>query len=366
VANKDEWQIGELSDFSLDQQKALSKIWFKYRIKTQDETNDKDEIERMVNIETDRFIAELNRSRDLKDLARVPLLLCLLIYHKIHNARLPQNRFKAYNSLIEHIIQTHPQKRKVAASLTDQTCDFSDEEIKRIFALIAYSMHEYNIEGTMDQSRAISIVEDYLKDADKGFGFNPRESHRLSCDLLEIGENSIGILSKASPTDFRFFHRVFQEFLASHYLSSLSLEARSTIIKNHCIDPQWKDTILGLFYITTCMDDVRKYIEAIQDKLMDVNIIEQYTIELLLAEAAFGDFNCSTALARKLAGDTFSQVELGIWASHREDLLRCILDGLRSNKVKELVKLKLKEWFPCRTYSRNNLFGVNPSEWTMS
>jgi hypothetical protein len=353
---QDEWQIGELSDFSLDQQKSLSKIWFTYRIKAHDETCERNEIERIANIETDRFIIELSRSRDLKDLARVPLLLCLLIYHKVHNARLPQNRFKAYNSLVEHIIQTHPQKRKVAASLTDKSCDFSDEEIKKIFALIAYRMHEYNIEGTMDQKKAVSIVEDYLKDAEKGLGISQRESYRLSCDLLKIGENSIGILAMASPTEIRFFHRVFQEFLASYYLSTLSLEDRITIIKNHCADPQWKDAILGLFYITACTEDVGKFIEAIKEKLKQANTIQQYTIELLLAEAAFGDFNCSTVLARMLAREAFSQVELGMWAPHREDLLHCILDGLRSTKVKELGKQKIREWFPCRTYSRNILF----------
>jgi hypothetical protein len=76
----------------------------------------------------------------------------------------------------------------------------------------------------------------------------------------------------------------------------------------------------------------------------------------LLAEAAFGDFNCSTVLARMLAREAFSQVELGMWAPHREDLLHCILDGLRSTKVKELGKQKIREWFPCRTYSRNILF----------
>lgn len=353
---QNEWQIGELSDFSLDQQKSLSKIWFAYRIKAHDKTCEQNEIERIANIETDRFIIELSRSRDLKDLARVPLLLCLLIYHKVHNARLPQNRFKAYNSLVEHIIQTHPQKRKVAASLTDNYRDFSEDEIKKIFALIAYRMHEYNIEGTMDQKKAVGIVEDYLKDTEKGLGISPRESHRLSCDLLKIGENSIGILAMASPTEIRFFHRVFQEFLASYYLSSLSLEDRISIISNHCADPQWKDTILGLFYITACTDDVGKFIVAIKEKLKQANIIEQYTIELLLAEATFGDFNCSPALARMLARETFSQVELGFWAPHREDLLHCILDGLRSTKVKELGKQKIREWFPCRTYSRNILF----------
>lgn len=353
---QDEWQIGELSDFSLDQQRSLSNIWFAHRIKAHDETCERDEIERLANIETDRFISELNRSKDLKDLARVPLLLCLLIYHKVNNARLPQNRFKAYDSLVEEIIQTHPQKRKVAASLPDSSIDFSDEEIKKIFSLVAYHMHEYNIEGTMDQMKAVSIVEDYLKDAEKGLGISQRESHRLSCDLLKIGENSIGILAMSSPTEIRFFHRVFQEFLASYYLSSLSLEDRITIIKNHCADPQWKDTILGLFYITACTEDVGKFIEAIKEKLEQANTIEQYTIELLLAEAAFGDFNCSPALARMLARETFSQVELGLWAPHREDLLHCILDGLRSTKVKELGKQKIREWFPCRTYSRNILF----------
>ena len=350
-----EWQIGELSDLSLDQQKTLSKIWFTNKIKTQGITDDKDEVERIANFETDKFIKELNKSNNLRDLAKVPLLLCLLIYHKIHNVRLPQNRFKAYNSLIELLISKHPLERKIAASLIDPSCDFSEDDLKKIFALIAYSMQESYVEGIIDQSKAINIVEDYLKDTEKGLGLDLHDSRRLSSKLINIGENSIGIFTKAPPTGIRFFHRVFQESLASYYISCLSLKERTTVIQNYCTDPQWKDVILGLFYITNCSGDVGEYICAIRAKLKNTNIIEQYTIELLLAEAAFGDFNCSTAFARELAKETFSQVEMGLWMPHREDLLHYVLDGLRSTKVKELAKSKVREWFPCRTYSRASL-----------
>ena len=350
-----EWQLGELSDFSIDQQKALSKIWFIHRIKSQNIINDKKEIEGRANIETEKFITELQKSNDLRDLAKIPLLLCLLIFHKIHNTRLPQNRFKAYDSLINYIICEHPQRRKIAASVTWSLSDLSENDIKKTLSRLAYFMHESYLEGSINQKLAIDIIEEYLKDPNKCFGFNQRESSKLSSELLNIGENTIGIIVKKSPTELGFFHRVFQEFLASQYISYLSFTEQIAIIERHCDDPQWKDVILGLLFITNRIEDIGKYIETIKKKLIVVNKIKQFTIELLLAEAAFGEYNCSTTLARQLAKETFDQIELGSWMPHRENLLHYALDGLRSTKVKELVKSKLREWFPCRTYSREIL-----------
>lgn len=88
--------------------------------------------------------------------------------------------------------------------------------------------------------------------------------------------------------------------------------------------------------------------ECVKDKLEVVNTVEGYNIELLLSEIVFGDFNCPAGIAIELASDVFEQIETGSWIPHRERLLQHVLYGLRSTKVKELVKPKLRSWFPCR------------------
>ncbi|UZN01361.1 hypothetical protein OL548_33830 (plasmid) [Lysinibacillus sp. MHQ-1] len=78
------WGVGELSSFSISKQKELLGIWFtlwyKNSIDTQHVTTD--EITRRVKHAIDSFMSELLKSSDLKELAKVPLLLSLLILLK--------------------------------------------------------------------------------------------------------------------------------------------------------------------------------------------------------------------------------------------------------------------------------------------
>ncbi len=75
------WQVGELADFSLEQQVQLARCWFMYWIMSTTTVNiDDDAAERQVRLSVQGFLADLRRSPDLRDLAKVPLLLCLLIY----------------------------------------------------------------------------------------------------------------------------------------------------------------------------------------------------------------------------------------------------------------------------------------------
>ena len=354
------WQLGELSDFSSVQQERLSRIWFSFKTRNlyQDSACDEHEIKRIVDTETMGFLTELHKSPDIRELAKVPLLLCLLIYHRFHNTRLPQSRFKAYDSLIEHLIAIHPRKRRSASFLTDVSSELADDEVKRILSHLAYYIQQHYGEGVIEHNKAINVIETYLKDSDHGFGFEQRESLRHSREVMEIGENMIGLLVRRSPKEVGFFHRVFQEYLAAYYLSRIPLSEQLSIVEIHCADPQWHETILGLFYVTSRAEDIKQFIDRIKIKLSRVNIIDRYVIDLLLCETTFGDFNCPVGLARELAEKAFEQIELGSWMPQRERLLQHIFDGLRSIKVKELVKSKLKNWFPCREKWRKGIFSA--------
>ena len=350
------WQLGELSDFSTTQQKQLLRIWFFHRLRNVYKDLTVPEVERKAIAETEDFFKELQRSPDLRELSKVPLLLCLLIYHRIHNARLPQSRFKAYDSLIDHLISTHPQRRRAAALLSDASSELSDDDVKRILAYLGYYIQEQFEEGLIDHDKAGSIVEEYLKDCERGFGFQPPEAHRYCREVLEVSENTIGILVRRSPTEIGFFHRAFQEYLASYHLSRIPFADQLSVIETRLADPQWREIILGLFQITSRAEDIKQFVACIKEKTGMANLVERHAIELLFCEIAFGDFNCPVNLGRELAQETFEQVELGGWMPHRERLLQGILDGLRSTKMKEIVRQKLKNWFPCRAKWRESIF----------
>ena len=161
-----DWQIGELSDFSKDQQEKLSKIWFTHKIRAfyQEYPPMANEIDQKANSETKRFLAELHKSPDLQELAKIPLLLCLLIYHKFHNVRLPQSRFKAYDSLIDHLISEHPQRRREAAFLKEVMSELSQDDIKMILASLAYHIQEKFREGLIAYDEALTFIISFLKD----------------------------------------------------------------------------------------------------------------------------------------------------------------------------------------------------------
>jgi len=344
------WQLGAISEFSSTQQKQLSRIWFGCKIRSlyQDSPLEENEVERKADVETESFLAELHRSADLRELAKVPLFLSLLIYHRFHDIRLPQNRFEACDSLIEHLISKHPQNRMKAACLTDASPEPNSEDVKEILANLAYHIQEHSGEGLIDDNEAKTIVENYLKDDDHGFGFEQREARQYCREVLKVGENTVGLLVRRHHNEIGFFHRVFQEYLVAYYLSRMPLAEQLSIVEIRCIDPQWREVILGLLYLNNHAEYIKQFVDCVKDKLGVANTVEGYTIELLLSEAAFGDFKCSVGLARELASDVFEQIETGSWMPHRERLLQHVLYGLRSTKVKELVKSKLMSWFPCR------------------
>jgi hypothetical protein len=353
-----DWQIGELSEFSKAQQEKLSKIWFtqKIRVLSQDSPIETHQIDQKADTETKRFLAELQKSPDLRELAKIPLLLCLLIYHKFHNVRLPQSRFKAYDSLIEHLIAEHPQRRREVAFLNDVLSELTKDDIKMILACLAYHIQEHFGEGLINENKSLTYVRSFLQDCDLGLGLNHREARELSRKVLDVGENTIGLIVRRSPREISFFHRVFQEHLSAYHLSRMPFDDQLKIVQLHCSDPQWHEVILALFSLTYRVDDIKKFVDCIKEELNKANIIEKYAIELLLSETAFGDFNCSVDLTRELAIEAFKQIELGSWMPHREHILNYALEGLRLTKTKELVKTKLRHWFPCRLRYREGIF----------
>lgn len=342
------WQKGKLSEFSSEQQERLARIWFTHRAEKSHKTNAAhDLVLAKIDADADSFMRELDRSKDLRELARVPLLLCLLIAHKVKHLSLPRNRFKAYDDLIEYLIDTHPKQRAVAAAGDRVSFEVDERDLKIIFAKLAYEVHSKFSEGLIEQTVAEDILAEYLGADDGMFGLELVKARALSRDLVNVGEQTLGLLVRGSQVDLSFLHRALEEYLAAFHLATLPLSEQLSFIENVCADPKWSETILSLLYITRSPQSVTALVDRIRNK--NTNIIGGYRVSELLSEVAFGDFNLSVKVTKDLAAETFTRVETKSWLPHRERLLDKVIDGIRSVRTKEMVQAKLPTWFPDRT-----------------
>ncbi|RCS46488.1 NACHT domain-containing protein [Bremerella cremea] len=363
----DQWQVADLADFSTDQQRQLAATWFAQSQNTtvdHHSRNTDDNVDR-ITFETDSFMAELERSFDLRELAKVPLLLLLLIYHRLQRSSLPNGRFKAYESIVTHLIETHPHRRRVAATVHNVDPELSDDDVGRALAFVAYHLQCHDTGGVVDIQDAISVLEKFMRDEHHGFGLSHPDSRRLSRRILDIGEGSIGLLVRRSNHEIAFFHRSFQEYLAAVHLCELSLAEQISVIKEQSGNPQWHETIMSLFHLTRRSQDLKSFVEIIEEQYATATVFEQMEIEAVLAEIAFGSFGCSPGDAQQIAESTFTRIERGDWMPQRERLLRIALEGCRTTVVKERVKQKITQWFPCRLKLRGEVYTAM-SDWSYS
>lgn len=93
--------------------------------------------------------------------------------------------------------------------------------------------------------------------------------------------------------------------------------------------------------------------------------VEQRPIDLLLAGLVFGPFNCPPSTALDLANTLFQLVEQHSWMPHRRELLRYVIEGVRSVRVNAAVAAKLESWFPVRASLRASTI-QNMTEWPLA
>ena len=350
------WAVGELAGFTPAQQKHLAQIWYSYRIAHLNrESSDPDDVARKAVASGEELLQELASSTDFQELGKVPLLLCLLIRQRMHDGYLPTSRFKAYEQLVDMLTAKHPALRRKAAEIPNTVSPaLSDEDTKQVLANLAYHVHTRSPEGLMDHDEARAAVHEYLRDSDHGFGFMEREARAQADRLLDVGVETSGILVSRSQSEIGFFHRSVQEYLAACHIAGLPLDEQLEAVRAHCTDPLWSEVLLCLIHLTRRPADVQAFADTIRAQCL--HPVDRMAAELLLAEVAFGRFNCPNVLARDIASATFEQIETGTWMPFRERLLQRVLDGLRSAKGRETIEAKVLEWFPSRFAWRPYIF----------
>jgi hypothetical protein len=347
------WHTANLASFTQAQQKKFAKAWFVHRALGLN--HPEPQASSIGNREADEFVNELSANANLRELAGIPLLLRIFVYFRFRNASLPQNRFDAYERMVNQLISEHPSSRQRAANISESGNDLDADDIRLILSLLAFEMQSQESGGVIAKDRARAVIEDSLGDPEHGPGLDHTTAVRLAKRLLEIGQNTLGVLVERTSVEVGFFHRSFQEHLAANHVSRLALDEQIELVKSSCANTQWSEVILSLCYLTRRPGEVRRLVDTIAARLTIVSHADRYPVERLLAEIAFGSLNCPTPLARELAEKVFEQIELGDWMPQRVSLTRHALSGLRSTALREIVRERIKQWFPCSLQWRSDL-----------
>ena len=293
----------------------------------------------------------------MDQLAAIPLLLTGLIALKNAQFALPRNRFLAYEALTKLLVELHPTARECAAlaGVPRHSLDIPTRE--RALAALAYALHGGEDGATTDAlktERALAVVSQCMV---QQIGMTAAAAIQAARTILAIGEEDIGILVKKSPQEVGFFHRIFQEFLASKHLLSMTFDQQADIVALRVADPQWSDVILCLLHQLHRPAEIDGLLAKIEDVQGD--IATAATRDVLLAEATFGEIKKSPRTAVRLADKTFEQIELGRWHSLRRELAAHTINGLCSPTLKAKVSSRIRQWFPrWHSYSLVGTFDV--------
>jgi hypothetical protein len=350
-----DWQTAHLAEFTPEQQRQFVSIWTRFRLSNDGNNSTEAELDPRVSAEVERFETDLQRNSALRELAGTPLLLGILLYLSFSNLPLPQNRFQAYRRMIDHLIAEHPKARQRAASLTATVgLDFLADDFRKILAALAFRLFTSHPEGTIEQSDALVAVREFLSDTEIGFGHDFSTARKAAERVIAEGETSLGVLVERAPGLYAFLHRAFLEHLCATHITSLPFDEQLRRIEEHCAEPQWREVILGVSYLTARSNDVRQIVARLRQK--STVSMTPFLIETILCEIGVGVPACPSDVCLELCIRSIKEIETGSWMPHRVTLLRLLLSGIHSPKVQRLIRSRLSDWYPCRSFWRRDLY----------
>jgi predicted NACHT family NTPase len=186
----------------------------------------------------------------IRELARNPLLLTIMVLvHRI-DAVLPDERHVLYQKCTETLLNTwHTWKFHEMDRLHRAKVD--RQNIQRMQA-IAYWMH-HQMGGTEAGQQAVvryaalhkCLIEHIKGEMPPNPNYAPAD---IATAFIEFVQDRAGILVEIGDQHFSFVHLTFQEYLTAAHICTLSelngvKKAWSKEIEDHCPDPRWHEVI---------------------------------------------------------------------------------------------------------------------------
>lgn len=355
-----EWRHGRLLDFNDQQVRALAHFWFSWLTLPPQSADGPaaTAAKQAVQRHTEEFVAQLMATPRVRDLAGVPLLLTLLIDLSISEVRLPEHRIKAYDKMVEYLLTVHPARRRRAAGLTHWDEPIPWDDTKEAMGRLALRIHQDHGGGYASTETCLDVFIDYLSDLSEGPGYPAHEARAKASRIIQNIREGLGLLVERGIDELGFIHLTIQEYLSAWAIARKSEAEQALFIELHWRDPRWREVILALLGIYGVLRRDRQRFEALVDHLRSRSQSELDRCRLwpLLAETVFGDLGFSPARGRALAEEILNTTEQSPFASLRKALAPVVVQGLRSEHLRETVSNRLRIWFPARSeYTRRDL-----------
>ena len=186
----------------------------------------------------------------IRDLARNPLLLTIMVLvHRI-DAVLPDERHVLYHKCTETLLTTwHTWKFHEMDQLHRAKVD--QQNMQRMQAIACWMHHEMGSEERGRQAvvtyKALHacLAEHIATETPPNPEYAPGE---IATAFLEFVQDRAGLLIEIGDRQFSFIHLTFQEYLTAARIKTLAelhgvTQAWAGEIKDHCSDPRWREVI---------------------------------------------------------------------------------------------------------------------------
>ncbi len=184
---------------------------------------------------------DITHNEGLVDIATNPLLLTAMALLKFNQVRLPDQRAKLYEKLIELLLEIWRKNRTVGTTL------MSDGQLaseRRRLEALALAMQQQS-----QQVREVTLVQaqEWLLPLHR---IDREEANERVRDLLHRLSVDSGIIQRRDEY-YSFTHYSFQEYLAARALDALDYHAQQpdsvTFLLERSHDSRWRETLLLAF-----------------------------------------------------------------------------------------------------------------------
>jgi hypothetical protein len=265
----------------------------------------------------DAFLAELSRVPALDPLLGTPLFLTVLA-KTWRGESLPPQRFRLFATLVQLLVDRHPQMRRRASSASGS--EFSTSEMLTVLRGVAY---QSRLDGGSAISSRIEMerrFRDELRRED-GLAYPPSEAARVAAAVLLQAEDEYGLLVPQGVGLVGFLHRVLLDQLAGEHLATLEPEAFEATLCSRAGDPAWRDVL-----IAGLATQVNRHINtSLLTRLKDhpgIDPIDKYE---LIAAAIAADVPITPAIQTEWVTEIVHRIDGHSDFSHRVNLIESLV-----------------------------------------
>lgn len=355
-----EWRHGRLLELNDLQLQSIAHFWFSWlgSLPENSDSAAKAAAIQAAEKQTGDFLSQLDAAPHIRDLARVPLLLLLLVEVTRSKGRIPEHRIKAYDMMVEHLIAVHPALRRQAAGMTRSDETIPTDDIKEAMARLALRIQEDHGGGYAPIETCQEVFVKYFSDQVDGPGYQLPDARKKARQLVQMAQEGLGLLVERGINELGFIYLALQEYLAALAIARKPDVDQEGAIEQHWKDPRWREVILALFGVNGVLKRDRRQVERLLDHLrrQPQSELEQLRLWPLLSEIVFGEMGLSPVQAGALAEEIMDTVEQCPFPRLRKSLAPMVVQGLRSEYLREAISNRLQIWFPARfSYTRRDL-----------